>query len=142
MLSMLFIGCRMRALQLTKSADGSIPMGAGPQSWAQDCMFLATWAVLIQVLLVIVLSMLYPIEMDKDGNVMPPKKASPWVGYTLNFLRYFCMVSMYGGACVIVYAVSVMTPETLPPYAAKTPLVPGVDLPVPQPPNPPTAAFF
>merc|ERR1719316_1884790 len=40
MLSMLFIGARMRALQLTKATDGTIPPTAGPQPWAQDGMFL------------------------------------------------------------------------------------------------------
>merc|ERR1719420_1884750 len=35
MLSMLFIGTRMRALQLTKATDGTIPPQAGPQPWAQ-----------------------------------------------------------------------------------------------------------
>merc|ERR1719160_726320 len=33
MLSMLFIGTRMRALQLTKATDGTIPVTAGPQGW-------------------------------------------------------------------------------------------------------------
>jgi len=143
MLSTLFIICRMRALQLTKSADGTIPMGAGPQRWAQDCMFLSTWAVLVQVLLVVTLGVLYPVDkdnMDKDGNVLPPKGSSPVVGYLLNFLRYASMIAMYGGSCVIVYAVFDMTPETLPPYAPVKNLVPGVT--VPQPPNPPTATFF
>merc|ERR550514_1267783 len=45
MLSMLFIGTRMRALQLTKATDGTIPVTAGPQTWVQDGMFLATWSV-------------------------------------------------------------------------------------------------
>merc|ERR1719487_719869 len=36
MLSMLFIGTRMRALQLTKATDGTIPPTAGPQGRAQD----------------------------------------------------------------------------------------------------------
>merc|ERR1719230_468951 len=36
MLSMLFIGTRMRALQLTKATDGTIPTTAGPQTWVQD----------------------------------------------------------------------------------------------------------
>jgi len=103
-------------------------------------MFLSTWAVLVQISLVVGLSLLYPVKMDQDGNVEPPKDAHPYMGYTLTFLRYFCMVSMYGGACTIVYAVVDMSPEQLPPYAKATPLVPGVE--VPQPPNPPTATFF
>merc|ERR1719337_202005 len=46
MLAILFVGTRMRALQLTKSKDGTIPTTAGPQPWVQDAMFLATWSVL------------------------------------------------------------------------------------------------
>merc|ERR550514_1649480 len=53
MLSMLFIGTRMRALQLTKATDGTIPPTAGPQGWAQDGMFLSTWSVLVQVIMAI-----------------------------------------------------------------------------------------
>merc|ERR1719498_1300968 len=75
MLSMLFIGARMRALQLTKAADGTIPPTAGPQPWAQDGMFLATWSVLVQL----IMTMLVPIvtgtgkpKMDEDGNVITP----------------------------------------------------------------------
>merc|ERR1719388_392532 len=53
MLSMLFIGTRMRALQLTKATDGTIPPTAGPQGWAQDAMFLSIWSVLVQVIMAI-----------------------------------------------------------------------------------------
>merc|ERR1719163_1160728 len=75
MLSMLYIGARMRALQLTKATDGTIPPSAGPQLWAQEGMFMSTWAVLIQV----VMAILVPIvtgaekpEMDEDGNTKTP----------------------------------------------------------------------
>merc|ERR1719389_1285127 len=79
MLSMLFIGTRMRALQLTKATDGTIPPSAGPQPWAQQGMFLFTWSVLVQVLMTLVV----PIatgsgkpEMDEDGNVVTPAGAN------------------------------------------------------------------
>ncbi len=42
MLSVLFIGLRMRALQITNQKGA-------PQGWAQQGMFLATYAVLVQV---------------------------------------------------------------------------------------------
>merc|ERR1719262_1430472 len=71
MLSMLFIGARMRALQLTKATDGTIPVTAGPQLWAQQAMFLATWSVLVQL----IMAMVVPIctgtgkpVMDDSGN--------------------------------------------------------------------------
>jgi hypothetical protein len=139
MLAVLYIGCRMRALQLTRANDGTIPVGAGPQTWVQDCMFLGTWAVLIQVILVAVLSIQFPVEMDADGNVKTPSDVNPIVAVCLNTVRYGCMIAMYGGAVGVLSGVATMTPETLPPYAEVAPLVPG--LPVVQPPNPPTPSF-
>merc|ERR1712025_662296 len=50
MLSLLFTGMRMRALQLTKATDGITPTTAGPQTWVQDAMLLATWSVLVQLI--------------------------------------------------------------------------------------------
>merc|ERR1719443_544902 len=137
MLAMLFIGARMRALQLTKSADGTIPPTAGPQPWAQDAMFSATWSVLIQVLMTLVVPIATGTgkpEMDEDGCVVTPKGSNRWVGYALETIRYLCLLSMYGGAMVVVYAIFVMTPETLPPYAPGSNLVPGVNV---QPPPAP-----
>merc|ERR1719191_2272730 len=119
MLSMLFIGCRMRALQLTKATDGTVPPTAGPQPWAQEGMFLATWSVLIQL----IMTMLVPLvtgsgkpEMDEDGNVITPKGTNKYLGIFFDIIKYACLVSMYGGSMVVVYAVYTMTPETLPPY--------------------------
>eukprot|EP00397_Hematodinium_sp_SG-2012_P027888 GEMP01029334.1.p1 GENE.GEMP01029334.1~~GEMP01029334.1.p1 ORF type:complete len:471 (+),score=103.81 GEMP01029334.1:135-1547(+) len=63
MLAILFVIVRMRSLQLTMAADGTVPAGAGPQLWAQECMFLSTWALLLQILLVVVLSFFYPVEV-------------------------------------------------------------------------------
>lgn len=142
MLSMLFIGARMRALQLTKATDGTIPPSAGPQGWAQDGMFLATWSVLVQVIMTILVPIVTGTgkpEMDEDGNVKTPEGASKIVGIVIDCIRYLCLVSMYGGAVTVMVAVFLMTPETLPPYADRSTLVPGVA--VPQPPTPPTPGF-
>merc|ERR1719263_1941182 len=54
MLSVLFLAARIRALQLTRTADGKVPPGAGPQPWAQQAMFSATWALLMQYVAVCV----------------------------------------------------------------------------------------
>merc|ERR1719326_2765414 len=105
MLSMLFIGCRMRALQLTKATDGTIPPSAGPQPWAQEGMFLSTWSVLIQVIMVI----LVPValgggknpEVDEEGNVKPPAGAGKAIGVFLSFTRYLCLLCMYGGVVAV-----------------------------------------
>merc|ERR1719248_274977 len=139
MLSILFIGARMRALQLTKATDGTIPPGAGPQSWAQDGMFLSTWSVLVQVIMCMIVPILTGSgkpEMDDDGNVKTPQGSNKWVAMFVDIIRYLCLIAMYGGAVTVMYAIFVMTPETLPPYADDKSLVPGVD--VPQPPSPDT----
>jgi len=143
MLSILFIGARMRALQLTKSVEGVVPSSAGPQSWAQDAMFLATWSVLVQLIMAIVIPLLTGTgkpKMDADGCVVTPKGTNKYVAITLEVVRYLCLLSMYGGACMVVLAVFTMTPETLPPYGNDGGLVPGVE--VPKPPTPETPSFF
>jgi hypothetical protein len=115
MLAILFIGLRMRALQIT-SGTGA------PQGWAQECMFQATWAVLLQLIACLLMPCVMPqrvnrdgtyadVEMDEDGNVatkdLPPS-------LTVKFLtayKYFCMFGMYGGAVGIVVALVRMTPQ-------------------------------
>jgi len=142
MLSMLFIGARMRALQLTKAADGTIPPTAGPQRWAQDGMFLSTWSVLIQLIMTILVPMFTgggKPELDEDGNVKMPQGTGKIFGIIADTVRYICLISMYGGVTLVMYAVFTMTPETLPPYAEPAPLIPGA--PVPNPPTPPTPSF-
>jgi hypothetical protein len=141
MLSMLFIGTRMRALQLTKATDGTIPPTAGPQGWAQDGMFLSTWAVLVQVIMAILVPILTGSkpEMDEDGNLKTPEGSSVIIAYICDGVKYICLIAMYGGAVTVMYAVYTMTPETLPPYAERGSLIPGA--PVPNPPTPPTPGF-
>merc|ERR1719353_110715 len=120
MLSILFIAARMRALQLTTATDGTIPPGAGPQRWAQDGMFLSTWSVLVQVIMCMIVPILTGSgkpEMDDDGNVKTPQGSNKWVAMAIDIIRYLCLIAMYGGAVTVMYAIFVMTPETLPPYA-------------------------
>merc|ERR1719181_2670708 len=141
MLSMLFIGARMRALQLTKATDGTIPPTAGPQGWAQDGMFLCTWSVLVQVIMALLVPILTGAtpEMDEDGNLKTPEGSSKILAIVCDVAKYCCLIAMYGGAVTVMYAVYTMTPETLPPYAERGSLIPGA--PVPNPPTPPTPGF-
>merc|ERR1719305_234422 len=48
MLSVLFIGLRLRALQITQQKGA-------PQGWAQQGMFLATYSVMFQLLMIFIL---------------------------------------------------------------------------------------
>merc|ERR1719426_244794 len=62
MLSILFIGLRLRALQITQQKGA-------PQGWAQQGMFLATYAIMFQLLLICVMGALQgPPETDAEGN--------------------------------------------------------------------------
>merc|ERR1719428_1972548 len=63
MLSILFVGTRMRALQITDNRGA-------PQGWCQDGMYMATWAVCIQIFMCLVtpLATGIPAQVDEDGN--------------------------------------------------------------------------
>jgi hypothetical protein len=140
MLAVLFIGCRMRALQLIlgDNEQGVIPPGAGPQTWAQDAMFLATWSLHVQLIMTILVGLIAGTgrpEMDESGNVKTPAGSAKIIGVVFDVIRYICLLSMYGGAVTIMVAVYYMTPKTLPPNDAGS-LIPGVE--VPQPPSAPT----
>merc|ERR1719456_704330 len=141
MLAILFIGTRMRALQLTRAKDGTIPPDAGPQPWVQDAMFLATWSLLVQLIMAI----LVPIctgtakpEMDHSGKVLTPEGAHLYVGYVIETVRYLCLLATYGGIVTVMIGIYMMTPETLPPYSHDGQLIAGQE--VPAPPTPPTKA--
>lgn len=129
MLSILFIGARMRALQLTKAKNGTIPPGAGPQKWVQDGMFLATWSVFVQL----IMTMLVPIltgakaEVGQDGIVKVPQGTHKSLAIVVEVVRYLSLLCMYGGAVVVMYGLIVMTPGDLPPYNEDH-LIPGVDV--------------
>lgn len=126
MLAILFIGCRMRALQLTKADDGTIPTTAGPQPWAQKAMYVASLSVLVQVAMVMLIEAVYgrhhKASLDKGGtrNSVSPRDGAVDAKLisTVSFevLHYCCLLAMYAGAIVIMVAICVMTPETLPPY--------------------------
>merc|ERR1719261_1549438 len=69
MLAILFVGTRMRALQLTNQKGA-------PQGWAQDGMYMATWSILIQFLMVLLIPLCTLVmegkathaECDEDGH--------------------------------------------------------------------------
>merc|ERR1719160_1720815 len=58
MLSILFIGARMRALQMD-------PVNGNPQKWAQNCFYMCTYAVAAQVLMSIVI----PLVLQGEAKV-------------------------------------------------------------------------
>merc|ERR1719262_678188 len=71
MLSILFVATRLRAMTLTN-------WKGAPQGWAQDGMYMATWAIGIQFFMVLLIPLCTLVmegkathpETDKDGNVV------------------------------------------------------------------------
>merc|ERR1719218_81837 len=59
MLSILFVGTRMRALQIN-------PRDGNPQEWAQTCMYMCTYSVLVQTLLVVMVPYFFAGGSPKD----------------------------------------------------------------------------
>jgi len=105
MLSILFVGLRMRALQITDQKGQ-------PQGWAQEAMFLCTYAVMIQVFMVLLLPLFTrsaPV-MDEDGNIKP--QGTGIMAWILVALRYLCFAMVYGGVSTVIYALFVITVET------------------------------
>jgi len=127
MLAILFVGMRMRALQIT-SQQGA------PQGYAQQAMFLTTYAVMTQVLMVLLMPLFVggAPKVDEDGNVLVSGGNSVLM-YVTTAIRYLALVALYGGAVTVVVALFKITPETA---TGSGSLVPGVEIPVP--PSPPT----
>merc|ERR1719238_2649142 len=105
MLAILFVGTRMRALYLTNNRGA-------PQGWAQDGMYMATWAVLIQFLigLLVPLCTGSPLKYDEDGT---PKyePSNPILLYIMLALKWVTFIFLYGGTIAVITGVYTMTPE-------------------------------
>jgi hypothetical protein len=125
MLSVLFLGLRMRALQITAQKGQ-------PQKWAQDGMFLATYAVLVQMIMVFLTPLFTggPPKMDEDGNVVS-QPGNKYVAYALTFIRYLALLCLYGGAVACVVALFKISPAAAMRTIDNENLVPGVDVPAP-----------
>jgi len=106
MLSILFVGTRMYALQITDSKGA-------PQGWVQDGMFMATWSLLIQFVMVLVTPCATgePGQVDEDGNIKwePDNKILFYCVVTIRILGFFLL---YGGIITVITGLYTMTPET------------------------------
>merc|ERR1719310_909763 len=120
MLAILFVGTRMRALRLTNNRGA-------PQGWVQDGMYLATWAVLIQFLMVLfvpvasfLMSRGQSVEharVDRYGNTSwEVPNGESMVGKILMLVvqtvRWLGFVMLYGDTLTVIVGAIMMTPET------------------------------
>merc|ERR1719235_427977 len=106
MIAILFVGTRMRALRITDNKGA-------PQGWAQDGMYMATWALLVQFLfgLLVPLCTGQQTPCDEDGT---PKYEPdhPVALYCVLALKWLTYIFLYGGTIAVVVGVYTMTPET------------------------------
>merc|ERR1719314_45335 len=106
MLSILFVGTRMFALQITDNKGA-------PQGWTQDGMYMATWSLLIQFIMVLVTPCAtgVPAEVDEDGNIKwePENKI---LFYCVVTIRALGFILLYGGIITVITGLYTMTPET------------------------------
>merc|ERR1740117_2142946 len=96
MLSILFVTTRMYALLITNK------QGA-PQAFVQDGMFMATWSLLISLVMCIASGLVMDnVEQDEDGNVVS-KGGNSLLRIVLTVIRYLSMLLLYGGITMIIY---------------------------------------
>merc|ERR1719156_249039 len=136
MLCILFVATRMRALQMTANRGA-------PQGWVQDGMYLASWSVLIQFMM----CLLMPVFTGKkytpdslDGATKPKDEenlSNPMAAGVVTAIRYIALLSLLGGTAAVITGVILMTPETANGHGALPVIADGtlgVDL-APEPPG-------
>merc|ERR1719171_1662286 len=103
MLSILFVTTRMYALLITDKKGA-------PQAWVQDGMYMATWSLLISFVCCLGTGLVMgKVEKDEDGNVTN-KFSNKYAAGAFVFLRYFCMILLYGGIILVIVGLFQMTP--------------------------------
>eukprot|EP00929_Paragymnodinium_shiwhaense_P067334 TRINITY_DN338_c0_g4_i2.p1 TRINITY_DN338_c0_g4~~TRINITY_DN338_c0_g4_i2.p1 ORF type:complete len:684 (-),score=133.15 TRINITY_DN338_c0_g4_i2:128-2179(-) len=97
MLAIVFLAARMRALQHNSQ----------PQSWAQDCMYSATFSLVVTVILAIAVPLVLKGEMTVDPATGQPKYTmqNRTLGLVLIAARYLCMAGMYVGVIGVIYSI-------------------------------------
>merc|ERR1719388_39886 len=107
MLCILFIGARMRALQMD-------PKHGNPQKWAQNCFYMCAYSVLIQTVLVIVMPFCVECECKQgssEGDVVF-EMANPTIGIMIQAVRWICLIALYAGFSAVIYSVFVIEHPT------------------------------
>eukprot|EP00927_Polykrikos_kofoidii_P020023 TRINITY_DN1942_c0_g1_i1.p1 TRINITY_DN1942_c0_g1~~TRINITY_DN1942_c0_g1_i1.p1 ORF type:complete len:915 (+),score=124.98 TRINITY_DN1942_c0_g1_i1:352-2745(+) len=106
LLAIMFISCRMRALQITQQAGS-------PPGWAQDLMIASVIATLLQLICCILMPLFTnaATHVDADGN--PEYDLRPMIGaYFVTVAKYVALFAIYVGLIGQSIAIFTMTPET------------------------------
>lgn len=117
MLCILFVGARMRALQID-------PVRGNPQPWAQTCFYMCTYSVLVQTILVICVPFFLGGRCHKgtsEGDITFEFARNKNLGLFLECIRWMAMICMYGGFSAVIVSVLIIQneahPERTPPVS-------------------------
>merc|ERR1719271_830380 len=101
MLAVLFIGARMRALQMD-------PVNGAPQKWAQNCFFMCTYALMAQTILCVAVTLVLSGTSEPNPKVegdMTFKVENKALGAILSVGRYLIMFCIYVGFTCVIYSI-------------------------------------
>merc|ERR1719409_727669 len=99
------------------------PINGNPQKWAQNCFYLCTYAVLVQLLILLSI----PLVLDgklKEGSTegdVTFELPNPTMMSILMAMRYMVMLAMYGGFTAVIYSVMVIEAPPGRPYVPVSP---------------------
>merc|ERR1719440_918718 len=125
MLAVLFLGFRMRVLQLTKGKGN-------PPEWCQLCMYFCTYAVLALTLSVTIIPIFTgevigvdPKTGDMHHDTQPFTNQICAVFFT--FVKYFIMLGLYVGVIFVIYGIyAYVPPKGIWPEGKTFPVSPAV----------------
>merc|ERR1719377_64938 len=93
-----------------------------PQGWVQDGMYLATWSVLIQFMMCLIMPLftghkftaesLANAESEKESYKSTEQHLGGWGAWVVTIVRYTALISLLGGIATVSVGVYLMTPET------------------------------
>jgi len=109
MVCLMFVGFRMRVLQLTKGTGN-------PQDWVRNSMLAVTYSILVNTLLVMIIPFVSAKELktDPETGVMENDGANPFesrvMQITFNILRYAVFLGLYVGFAAVCVGVFLFKP--------------------------------
>merc|ERR1719247_3857279 len=126
MVCMMFVGFRMRVLQLTKG------QGA-PQEWVQFAMKSVTYSILATTLMVLIVPIVTPmkeVEVEETGEIKADSKQNPFESPLLqgifNAIRYLTVIALYVGFGAVLVGLFKFTPDPAIWDGAVPPISPAV----------------
>merc|ERR550514_2657762 len=101
MMAVLFIGARMRALQMD-------PINGAPQKWAQNCFYMCTYAVMMQCIFAVAIPLVVGGSIkkgDKGEGDVEYEVNHKMLGTCLAVARWIIMFSVYLGIAAVIWSV-------------------------------------